>query len=79
MYDALTDTLTAYDGEILRQLDAMSRADSPNDCCRRSIARKSKELKARGEDPLRRALYRMSGWTSPRSTPSGSRRCRVWS
>ena len=61
MYDALTDTLTAYDREILRQLAAMSRADSPADPPPTSNRAKAKGIKARGEDPLRRALYRMSG------------------
>ena len=60
MYDALTDTLTAYDQEILRQLDAMSRPDSSADPPPTHRA-KAKGIKARGEDPLRRALYRMSG------------------
>lgn len=60
MYDALTDTLTAYDQEILRQLAAMSRLDSPDDPPPTNRA-KAKGIKARGEDPLRRALYRMSG------------------
>ena len=60
MYDALTDTLTAYDQEILRQLAAMSRVDSPDDPPPTNRA-KAKGIKARGEDPLRRALYRMSG------------------
>ena len=45
MYDALTDTLTAYDREILRQLDAMSRADSPDDPPPPPIARKPKGSK----------------------------------
>jgi transposase len=60
MYDALTDTLTAYDQEILRQLAAMSRVDSPDDPPPTNRT-KAKGIKARGEDPLRRALYRMSG------------------
>lgn len=61
MYDALTDTLTAYDREILRQLDAMSRVDRPDDPPPPLNRTKGKGIKARGEDPLRRALYRMSG------------------
>ena len=60
MYDALTDTLAAYDREILRQLEAMSRVDSSDDPPPPHRA-KAKGIKARGEDPLRRALYRMSG------------------
>ncbi len=61
MYDALTDTLTAYDREILRQLDAMARADRPDDPPPPVNRAKVKGIKAHGEDPLRRALYRMSG------------------
>lgn len=61
VYDALTDTLTAYDREILRQLEAMSRVDSPEDPPPPPNRAKAKGIKARGEDPLRRALYRMSG------------------
>ena len=61
MYDAITDTLTAYDQEILRQLEAMSRTDSHNDPPPPTNRAKAKGIKARGEDPLRRALYRMSG------------------
>jgi transposase len=61
MYDALTDTLTAYDREILRQLEAMSRVDGPDDPAPPPNRAKAKGIKARGEDPLRRALYRMSG------------------
>jgi transposase len=61
MYDAITETLTAYDREILRQLEAMAHADSPDDPPPSPNRAKAKGIKARGEDPLRRALYRMSG------------------
>lgn len=61
MYDALSDTLAAYDQEILHQLDAMARVDAPDDPPPPPNRAKAKGIRARGEDPLRRALYRMSG------------------
>jgi transposase len=61
MYDAITETLAAYDREILRQLEAMPRTEERNDPPPPTNPAKAKGIKARGEDPLRRALYRMSG------------------
>jgi transposase len=61
MYDAITDTLEAYEREILRQLEAMTQADRRDDPPPPPNPAKAKAIKARGEDPLRRALYRMSG------------------
>lgn len=62
MYDAITARLEAYDAEIQRQLMLMTppeRHDAsapppPN-------TTKAKNMKRRGEDPLRQALYRVSG------------------
>lgn len=62
MYDAITARLAAYDEEIRRQLAQMTPPD------RRDLeapppgpATKAKAMKTRGQDPLRHALYRMSG------------------
>ena len=62
MYDAITARLEAYDQEIQRQLVEMTpvaRRDvdpppPPNPA-------KAKAMKSRGHDPLRQALYRVSG------------------
>ncbi len=62
MHDAITETIQEYEREILRQLEERARAD-----CRGDQApppknpAKAKAIKKRGEDPLRHALYRMSG------------------
>ncbi|HTE85720.1 MAG TPA: IS110 family transposase [Dehalococcoidia bacterium] len=62
MYDAITETIQAYEREILRQLEDMARADRRNDQAPPPInPQKAKGIKYRGEDPLRHALYRMSG------------------
>jgi transposase len=62
MYDAITTRLEAYDQEIHRQLVQMTPAE------RRDVnappppsATKAKAMKTRGHDPLRHALYRVSG------------------
>ena len=59
MYDAITDRLGDYDREILRQLDRMAQTDEtpppPTN------VNKARMIKTRGEEPLRHALYRMSG------------------
>jgi len=62
MYDAITARLAAYDAEIQRQLAQMTPTD------RRDVnappppnAAKAKAMKTRGADPLRHALYRVSG------------------
>jgi transposase len=62
MYDALQAGIADYDGEILRKLAQMEREE-----CRGQQAPKLKNegkaraIKTRGEEPLRQALYRMSG------------------
>jgi transposase len=62
MHDAITETIDAYDQEILRQLAAMTRTDRRDDQAPPPTnPRKAKGIKTRGEDPLRHALYRMSG------------------
>lgn len=62
MYDAITTRLEAYDQEIHRQLAHMTpeeRRDGHAPPPPR--ATKAKALKSRGNDPLRHALYRVSG------------------
>jgi transposase len=62
MHDAINDTIQAYEREILRQLAAMARADGAgNEAPPPKNPMKAKAIKKRGEDPLRHALYRMSG------------------
>jgi transposase len=59
MYDAITARLGDYEREILRQLDLMAQTDDtpppPTN------VNKARMIKHRGEEPLRHALYRMSG------------------
>lgn len=61
MYEAITDRLAEYDREILRQLGTMARPDHPQDAPPPSNPNKARAFKRRGEDPLRQALYRLSG------------------
>jgi transposase len=62
MYDAVQAGIADYDGEILRKLGEMEQEE-----CRGQQAPKLKNeskaraIKTRGEEPLRQALYRMSG------------------
>jgi transposase len=60
MYDAIIERLTEYDREILRYLDALppvSDGPAPPPV----NPSKARMIKKRGEEPLRQALYRMSG------------------
>jgi len=59
MYDAITDRLREYAHEILRQLGAMAQGDGTPPPP--ANVNKARAIKARGEEPLRQALYRMSG------------------
>lgn len=62
MHDAINETIQAYEREILRQLEEMAPADGRGDQAPPpQNPAKAKALKKRGEDPLRHALYRMSG------------------
>lgn len=62
MYDAIQERIADYHGEILRKLAEMEREE-----CRGKAApqvknpQKAKAIKKRGEEPMRQALYRMSG------------------
>ena len=59
MYDAITDRLGDYEREILRQLAAMAQTDATSPPP--TNVNKARAIKKRGEEPLRQALYRMSG------------------
>jgi transposase len=62
MYDAIQQRVADYDREILRKLGELQR-----DECRKqpppnvNNAHKARAIKKRGEEPMREALYRMSG------------------
>ncbi len=62
MYDAIQERIAEYDREILRQLAAMERegmgGEAPPAVSKRS---KAKAIRKRGEEPLRAALFRLSG------------------
>ena len=62
LYDAIVERVAAYDQEILRQLEAMtSDARRGADAPRPPKPEKAKGFRKRGVDPLRHALYRVSG------------------
>jgi hypothetical protein len=61
MYDAITERLKEYDHELLQQLASMARHDGGTDPPPPANANKAKAIKKRGEEPLRGALYRLSG------------------
>src|ERR1022692_4052635 len=62
MYEAIQERIAAYEREIMRKLAEMEREE-----CRGKEApklnnpNKAKAIKKRGEEPLRQALYRISG------------------
>jgi transposase len=62
MYDAIQQRIADYDQEILRKLAAMQRdgyREQPPPTVKNP--QKAKAIKKRGEEPMREALYRMSG------------------
>jgi transposase len=62
MHDAIQQRIADYDQEILRKLAAMQREDTrdqPPPAVKNP--QKAKAIKKRGEEPMRGALYRMSG------------------
>ncbi len=62
MYDAIQQRLADYEGEILRRLTAMQRAElrgQPPPAVKKP--EKAKAIQKRGEELMRQALYRMSG------------------
>jgi hypothetical protein len=61
MYDGITARLQEYDAEILRQLAAMPPAVPPDAPVPPAPGSKGRAILTRGQDPLRQALYRLSG------------------
>jgi transposase len=62
MYDAIQQRIAAYEQEILRKLAAMQREEfREQPAPQGNNPRKVKAIKQRGEEPMREALYRMSG------------------
>jgi transposase len=59
MYDAITERLTDYEGEILRQLAALAQTDDTPPPP--TQVNKARMIKTRGEEPLRHALFRLCG------------------
>jgi transposase len=62
MYDAIQERIGEYEREIMRKLAEMEREE-----CRGQVVppvnnpQKAKTIRKRGEEPMRQALYRMSG------------------
>jgi hypothetical protein len=62
MYDAVQERIAAYDAEILRRLGSMERASvAGNALPPVKNPSKAKAIRKRGEEPMREALYRLSG------------------
>jgi transposase len=62
MYDAIQQRIAEYDGEILRQLAAIGAPELREKPAPEVKNRqKGKAIQRRGEEPMRQALYRMSG------------------
>jgi transposase len=62
MYDEIERRIADYEKEILRQLAAMQRPDLQDQAAPKvKNAQKAKAIKKRGGEPLREALYRISG------------------
>ncbi len=61
MYDTITERLQDYDREIQRQLADMIPPDQRDGAVPPCPPHKARKLKTRGQEPLRQALYRMTG------------------
>jgi hypothetical protein len=62
MYDAVEERIAAYEKEILRKLGDMEREEQRGQTAPPlQNANKAKAIKKRGQEPMRQALYRMSG------------------
>lgn len=62
MYDAIQQRIAEYDREILRKLVALERQELRGKPAPAGKNRqKAKAIQQRGEEPMRQALYRMSG------------------
>src|SRR5713226_8387977 len=62
MYDAIQERIADYEREILRKLAEMERAECHGqEPPKLKNPQKAKAIQKRGEEPLRQALYRLSG------------------
>jgi transposase len=62
MYDAIQERITAYDQELLRKLAEMEREECRGqEPPKLNNPQKAKTIRKRGQDPMRQALYRISG------------------
>jgi len=62
MYDAIAERITAYEQEILKKLATMEIEEYPGGVVPPvKNLEKGKAIKKRGQEPMRQALYRMSG------------------
>ena len=62
MYEAIQERIAAYEQEILRKLAAMQPEEFREQPAPKvNNPQKAKAIKKRGEEPMREALYRMSG------------------
>jgi transposase len=62
MYDAVEERIAAYEKEILRKLGEMEREGQQGQSAPPlNNMNKAKMIKKRGQEPMRQALYRMSG------------------
>jgi len=62
MYDAIQQRIADYDQEILRKLSQMEREENRGQSTPPvKNPQKAKAIKKRGQEPMREALYRMSG------------------
>src|ERR1700738_5130194 len=62
MYDAIQERISDYEKEILQQLAAMERGECRGqEVPKSNNPQKGRAIRHRGEEPMRQALYRMSG------------------
>lgn len=61
MYDAISARLQEYEQEIRRQIAQMTPPDAGADAPPPDSRHKARAIARRGEEPLRQALYRLSG------------------
>ena len=62
MYDAIQERIADYEKEILRKLTEMEKEERRGQQAPKlSNSQKSRTIKTRGQEPMRQALYRMSG------------------
>jgi transposase len=62
MYDSIQERIAAYDQEIMRKLAEMGRKTPPgSEAPPVNNPQKAKAIIKRGEEPMRQALYQMSG------------------